>query len=273
MTLDNTPISIRLLIYHPTPSGAVLAVIGNHPALGEWREPQTMTLGPPRQLLSGVQGRCWEYVFTTSNQNTLEIPYRYLIIDTIAATAVWEREPNRTLRLPQDTIDSFQVYEVMDSNFVAGMTFDAVPPHLFLGPYPQLPEDVEALRAQGVTAVLNLQTEADIRLRRVDLDRLKGCYREAGISFHQLAIEDFNETDLVAKLPAALDLLKRLVDAGHQVYLHCTAGMGRSAALAVAYISVYHGKPLEEALAYVKHHRPVICPNLNALRRLLNKPL
>lgn len=272
MTLDNATLFIRLLIYHPTPPDSVLAVIGDHTALGEWRQPKVMTLGAPRQLLSGAMGRCWEYAFTASKSNLLGCAYRYLIMDTAAATAVWEREPNRCLRLPQDEDDSHTVIDIMDANFVGGMVFDAVPPCLFLGPYPQLPEDVKALQAKGVTAVLNLQTEADMRLRQVDLEKLVDCYRKAGIAFHRLAIEDFNETDLVVKLPVALRLLKRLTDADHQVYLHCTAGMGRSAALAVAYISLYHGKPLEQALAYVKRHRPVICPNVNALRCVLDKP-
>jgi protein-tyrosine phosphatase len=149
------------------------------------------------------------------------------------------------------------------------MQFDALSPALFIGPYPQLPEDIDALKKQGVSAVLNVQTDADIALRYGDFKAFVDHYRKAAIELHRLPIEDFNETDLIAKLPAAVDLLKELLDANHRVYLHCTAGMGRSAAVAVTYLSLYHGQSFDKALAYIKDCRPVICPNGSAIRRFL----
>lgn len=266
MIASKTDLSVRLMIYHPLPTDQVLAVIGGCPALGDWQQPKMMTFGYERRLLSGELGNCWEYKFTAAKSQLAGVEYRYLIKNRVTGSSVWEREPNRVLSVSKTDSD---VIEVMDANFVAGMQFDAVSAALFLGPYPQLPEDIDALKRQGISAVLNVQTDADIALRCFNYDELMAYYQKAAIDLHRLPIEDFNEADLIAKLPAAVALLKELLDANHRVYLHCTAGMGRSAAVAVTYLSLYHGQPLDKALASIKDCRPVICPNVSAIRRFL----
>lgn len=263
---SNPDLSVRLMIYHPMPTNQILAVVGGCAALGNWRQPKVMTLGSERRLLSGSWGKCWEYLLKAPKSQLAGVEYRYLIKNQTTGNIIWEREPNRILNLSE--VDS-DVIDVMNANFVSGMQFDAVSPALFLGPYPQLPEDIDALKSQGISAVLNVQTDADIALRYVNFEDFRIHYREAAIELHRLPIEDFNEVDLVAKLPAAVDLLKQLLDANHRVYVHCTAGMGRSAAVAVTYLSLYHGQSLDNALAYVKDCRPVICPNVSAIRRFL----
>jgi protein-tyrosine phosphatase len=263
---SNPDLLVRLVIYHPLPENQVLAVIGGCPALENWQQPKVMTLGAERRLLSGGWGKCWEYLLKAPKSQLAGVEYRYLIKNRITGSTIWEREPNRVLNLSE--VDSNDI-EVMDANFVSGMQFDAVSAALFLGPYPQLPEDIDALKRQGISAVLNVQTDADIALRYVDFEAFRIHYRKAAIDLHHLPIEDFNEVDLMAKLPAAVGLLKELLDANHRVYVHCTAGMGRSAAVAVAYLSLYHGQSLDKALAYVKDCRPVICPNVSAIRHFL----
>jgi protein-tyrosine phosphatase len=266
MSSNTDGLSVRLMIYHPLPADQVLAVIGGCSALGNWRQPKMMMLGSERRLLSGGWGNCWEYEFTAVKSQLAGIEYRYLIKNQTKGNILWEREPNRVLNVSKTASD---IMEVMDANFVSGMQFDAVSPALFLGPYPQLPEDIDALKRQGISAVLNVQTDADIALRYANFEDFIAHYRKAAIQLYRFPIEDFNEVDLIAKLPAAVELLKELLDADHRVYLHCTAGMGRSAAVAVAYLSLYHGQSLDKALAYVKDCRPVICPNVNAIRRFL----
>jgi hypothetical protein len=44
-----------------------------------------------------------------------------------------------------------------DANFVGGLSFDKInDTGLFIGPYPQLEQDVEAMHKAGVTAVFNV---------------------------------------------------------------------------------------------------------------------
>jgi protein-tyrosine phosphatase len=260
---------IRLVIYHPVDANHVLAVTGSHDALGNWHEPRRMVLGPVRQRLDGTTGRCWEFTFAVSEAESLGLEYRYLMINQHNDTAIWEREPNRTIHLGEAVDSMGGVIEIVDANFVSDMQFDPVPPSLFIGPYPQLSAHIDLMKACRVTAVLNLQTDSDIQQRRIDWEGLLAHYRHVGIDCQHFPIRDFDEADLVARLPEAVRLLKRLVDAGQQVYIHCTAGMGRSPAVVVTYLSRYHQQNLDEALAYVRRCRPVICPNVNAIRRVL----
>src|SRR5512147_249671 len=112
---------IRLLIHHPTEADYTLAVVGGHEALGSWREPRRMRLGPERPLLNGGRGRCWEYVFTLSDPTTLPVDYRYLILNEKTGATIWEREPNRRVASPDLDKARDGTLEMMDANFVGGM--------------------------------------------------------------------------------------------------------------------------------------------------------
>ena len=53
--------------------------------------------------------------------------------------------------------------------------------------------------------------------------------------------------------------------AGHVVYLHGTAGAGRSPTLTIAYLHWFRGWDLDTAVAYVKAHR-LCSPDVEAIR-------
>lgn len=94
---------LRFLIYHPLQDpSSVLACSGSMQALGGWLgAPRKMGLGNERTLLTGVKGRCWEMTFPAPAQDSVNVQYRYCIIDGKKGTAVFEREPNRALhRVP-----------------------------------------------------------------------------------------------------------------------------------------------------------------------------
>lgn len=59
---------------------------------------------------------------------------------------------------------------------------------------------------------------------------------------------DFDPYDLRMKLPKAVTRLAREHDpAKGTAYIHCTAGMGRAPATAVAYMAWIRGIPVDEA--------------------------
>jgi len=148
-----------------------------------------------------------------------------------------------------------------------------VPPNMFVGPYPQSCDDVQTMKEAGVTGVVNVQTEKDIRQRMVNMGAMRKYYEEAGIELCHVPIEDFHgvsscSCNLSARqqwlsaavfLPQLLssgalqaDLTKRVKDAAHavhylaekakgqgrepKIYIHCTAGMGRAPATACIYL-------------------------------------
>ena len=101
------------------------------------------------------------------------------------------------------------------------------------------------LRLAGVTASVNLRDEFD------DADR-------------SLLFEDYlympvpDETPVtIRQLERGIDFIRRTVNQGGKVYVHCASGVGRSVMLVVAYL-MKEGKTLEEAFAMVKSVRPFV---------------
>jgi protein-tyrosine phosphatase len=136
---------------------------------------------------------------------------------------------------------------------------------LIVGEYPALPEDAEWLaRHLGVSAVLNLQTDQDLRVLGIDWEKLERAYDRLGIEVRRVAIRDFDRDDLALHLPRAVRELRELLDAGHTVYLHCSAGAGRSPSVATAYLYWVEGLGLVDAERRVLARRPC-SPDLDAI--------
>ena len=145
------------------------------------------------------------------------------------------------------------------------MEYAKILPHLFVGSYPSNAEDVEKLRREcGITAVLNLQTDEDICSRDIAWELLEAHYRACGILLFRVRVRD-EVAALREKLPECVRALDRLLEARYMVYLHCTAGVGRSPTVAIAYLHWCQGWDLDAAVAYVKERRPC-SPNVEAVR-------
>jgi protein-tyrosine phosphatase len=145
------------------------------------------------------------------------------------------------------------------------MDYTEILPNLLVGSYPRKQEDIALLReGQGVTAVLNLQTDGDLAAFHVDWPALEQHYQSGGVELVRVCVEDFNSEDLTAKLPECVRELDRLLSAGRKVYLHCTAGASRSPTVAIAYLHRRRGWPLARALAYLKERREC-SPDIEAI--------
>ncbi len=117
------------------------------------------------------------------------------------------------------------------------MEYVQILPQLFLGSHPQTTDEIERLRQEaGITAVLNLQTDDDMRAVNLVWEPLEAHYQTCGIELSRLPVRDFDPVDLREKLAECVRTLDRLLAASHSVYLHCTAGTGRSPTVAIAYL-------------------------------------
>ncbi len=146
------------------------------------------------------------------------------------------------------------------------MDYAQILPQLFLGSHPQTTDDIDRLRWEAsISAVLNLQTDDDMRAVNLVLEPLEAHYRACGVELARLPVRDFDPVDLREKLPECVRVLDSLLKAGHSVYLHCTAGTGRSPTVAIAYLHWCLGWGLDEAIVYVKQLRQT-SPNLEAIR-------
>jgi len=61
-------------------------------------------------------------------------------------------------------------------------------------------------------------------------------YQDREIKAVHYPIHDFNELDLTEKLYEGAKVLSGLIDEGRNVYVHCTAGMGRAPAIVLVYL-------------------------------------
>jgi len=145
--------------------------------------------------------------------------------------------------------------------------FDRVLPRVLVGTYPENAEDIELLgRDHQVTAVLNLQTEEDFARLGCDWPSLEEAYRRLDIEVCRLPVRDFDTADLTLHLTECVQALADLLERGHTVYVHCSAGLGRSPSVVIAYLNWIEGLDLAEAIDQINQRHPCV-PNEEAIRR------
>lgn len=143
------------------------------------------------------------------------------------------------------------------------MDNDCITSNLFVGSCVLDLKEAEELRSLGVTAILSLQTEEDMGKRGTAWEQKAAL--AARLKFRSVPVRDFDGEDLRRKLPDCVMALDGMLKAGHIVYLHCTAGQGRSPTVAAAYLHWCLAWPLERALAHVRKCRDC-SPNEEAIR-------
>jgi len=137
------------------------------------------------------------------------------------------------------------------------MNFNMILPDLFVGSFPEGRKDIDRLkRTCGVTAILNLQSDEDLRERGLEWRFLERTYTELGMDARRVSMRDFDYHNQRQVLPQAVRVLAQLLACGHITYLHCNAGMGRSPLVAMAYLYWCRGVGLWEAIQYVEIRRP-----------------
>jgi hypothetical protein len=128
------------------------------------------------------------------------------------------------------------------------MRYAKILPRLFIGSRPEIPADIDRLPLEsGITTVLNLQTNDEMRAVKLICEPLERHYRASGIRLRRVPVRDFDPVDLREKLPERVHALANLLSANHSVLLHCTLGATRSPTVAVAYLHRCQGWNLDEA--------------------------
>jgi hypothetical protein len=113
------------------------------------------------------------------------------------------------------------------------------------------------LSSRGFTASVNLQSEFDDAAHGLALAEY--CYLPT----------DDGHASTVAQLEAGVAFIRRVVEGGGKVYIHCHGGVGRAPSLAAAYL-MRQGRSLDEALTLIRATRPFICFSPEQLDRLKN---
>lgn len=135
------------------------------------------------------------------------------------------------------------------------LNFDQILPAVYVGTCPTNDVDVKRLRSLEITAVLNLQTDADFRNLRINSKKLERAYQKQELLLFRQPILDLDRDDLERHIREAGDFLGRILDVGHRVYVHCTAGRERSPATVIAYLVQHQAYDLHKAVDLVTSRR------------------
>ncbi|GAB4819964.1 hypothetical protein N2152v2_007010 [Parachlorella kessleri] len=147
-----------------------------------------------------------------------------------------------------------------------GLYYHSITPLVIVGSQPQRADDIDQLIDEaGVGTILNLQEDKDMQYWGVDIRQLLDRAQQRDVKLLRTPARDFDPHSLRAMLPAAVAALERAKQSGGKVYVHCTAGLGRSPAVAIASLYWFGDMQLDEAYKYLTSIRP--CgPKRDAIR-------
>ncbi|KAJ0963568.1 hypothetical protein J5N97_028690 [Dioscorea zingiberensis] len=148
-----------------------------------------------------------------------------------------------------------------------GMNYNFILPNLIVGSCLQTPADVDKLRKIGVKTIFCLQQDPDLEYFGVDIGAIQEYVNKCGdIAHYRAEIRDFDAFDLRMRLPAVVSKLHKVIKQnGGVTYIHCTAGLGRAPAVAVAYMFWIQGYKLSDANHLLQSKRACF-PKLEAIK-------
>jgi protein-tyrosine phosphatase len=114
--------------------------------------------------------------------------------------------------------------------------------HICVGPAPMSSKDLETIKGNGVTAIVNLCAEFP------QLHQLEKTY---GFSVWYLPVTD-DCAPQTTPADAALDWLEEEIHRGAKVLIHCRHGIGRTGTMVSAYL-LRKGLTLKAARKVLKH--------------------
>jgi atypical dual specificity phosphatase len=135
--------------------------------------------------------------------------------------------------------------------------WDIIDEHFFLGGALMF-DDLERLQGQGVRAVVNLCAERQDNQRRL---------REACMEYLWLPVVDALPPTL-EQIQQGVVWIEQQLHAGRIVYVHCAAGVGRSATLLACWYMYARGMRVPQVLRFIKTRRPQMALTRWQIRRL-----
>lgn len=147
--------------------------------------------------------------------------------------------------------------------------------NLLVGRCPYDIRDIELIQKfMGVSAILSLQHDECLMRMNINYTSHEQQGRALGLVMARCPMRDFDPEDQRFGLPAAVNLLRDLLQAKHRVYVHCTLGVNRAPTVVLAYLTVIEGMTVEDALHLIERGRPGALPSwdaYNAYRRDVEK--
>lgn len=90
------------------------------------------------------------------------------------------------------------------------------------------------------------------------------------IKYLHIELEDKEDVLLKDRFDEAIHFMKiAFQNPSSRILVHCNLGISRSSTLILAYLMKTYNATLYEAYKFLRHRRPIVCPNLGFLRQLI----
>lgn len=127
-------------------------------------------------------------------------------------------------------------------------------PNLYLGGWCDA-SDTALLQSHGITHIMPVGKEL----------RADGPFTYCE---HKIDIIDSTTQDIMEWLPYTTEWIEEKLYNGHKVFIHCYAGISRSASIVIAYLMWKNDWQYEEAYNFLREKRPIINPNTGFVNQL-----
>ena len=128
---------------------------------------------------------------------------------------------------------------------------------------------VDSLYLGNFRASSSLELLKEKRITHVlVVGRHLGQFFPDDITYHQIYIEDKEDVDISLYFQQAIIFISQHINNKKVVFVHCAAGISRSASMVIAYLIYKRNISFEEAYTICKNGRPFISPNLRFVDEL-----
>ncbi|KAE8286109.1 Dual specificity protein phosphatase 1 [Larimichthys crocea] len=108
----------------------------------------------------------------------------------------------------------------------------------------------------GITALINVSANCPNHF-------------EGSFLYKSIPVEDNHKADISSWFNEAIEFIDSVRNKGGRVFVHCQAGISRSATICLAYLMRTNRVKLDEAFEFVKQRRSIISPNFSFMGQLL----
>ncbi|XP_028316214.1 dual specificity protein phosphatase 1 [Gouania willdenowi] len=108
----------------------------------------------------------------------------------------------------------------------------------------------------GITALINVSANCPNHF-------------EDSFLYKSIPVEDNHKADISSWFNEAIEFIDSVRNKGGRVFVHCQAGISRSATICLAYLMRTNRVKLDEAFEFVKQRRSIISPNFSFMGQLL----
>ena len=118
----------------------------------------------------------------------------------------------------------------------------------------------------------NWKVVRDLKLTHiVNISIEHQCVFADKIKYLHLELEDKEDVLLRDRFHETIRFMEMaLQNPSNRVLVHCNLGISRSTSLILAYLMKTFNATLLEAFKYLRHRRPIVCPNLGFLHQLID---